>query len=350
MVFSCSKPENKEPDYGFPIQNSMVDINDNPAYSKVGLLKLSDYGFFQQPMRALNPVSDLLPYDLNTPLFTDYASKSRFLYIPEGSTIVYREKEVLDFPEGTILIKNFFYDASQLKNAPEKIIETRLLIKNNEGWVALPYIWNEAQTEAYLEITGGTVPVQLEKKDHPFEYRIPSMLQCKSCHELNAEIIPIGPTARQLNKVYPYAKGTNNQLKEMIELGWLTNHPEQGNWPVMPQWDNPSSGSLNARARAYLDINCGHCHRPGGPGKNSGLDLTVFASSEHSLGVGKSPVAAGAGSGGLRYDIVPGEPDRSILTFRMRSNNPGIMMPELGRSLIHEEGIDLIEEWIKSMN
>jgi hypothetical protein len=135
----------------------------------------------------------------------------------------------------------------------------------------------------------------------------------------------------------------------MIELDWITDHPVKSSWPIVPQWDNPSSGSLNARARAYLDINCGHCHRPGGPGKNSGLDLTVFAANEHSLGVGKSPVAAGAGSGGLRYDIVPGEPDRSILIFRMRSNNPGIMMPELGRSMIHHEGIDLIEEWIKSM-
>jgi uncharacterized repeat protein (TIGR03806 family) len=175
------------------------------------------------------------------------------------------------------------------------------------------------------------------------------MIQCKSCHELNAEIVPVGPTIRQLNKDYHYDSGIDNQVRKMIELGWIADHPEQEVWPELAQWNNRESGTLEARARAYLDINCGHCHRPGGPGMNSGLDLTVFAASAHSLGIGKAPVAAGAGSGGLRYDIVPGEPDRSILVFRMKSKDPGIMMPELGRSLIHQEGIDLIEQWIKSM-
>jgi len=327
----------------------MLDISENPVYSKVGVLKLSEYGLFQQPLKDLEPVSDVLPYDLNTPLFTDYADKLRFIYLPEGTSIRYSGKEVLDFPEGTILVKNFFYNDTQLKNAATKIIETRLLIKKAEGWIALPYIWNDAQSEAYLEITGGTVPVHLKKHGSPFEYRIPSMIQCKSCHELNAAIMPIGPTARQLNKEYEYAEGKANQIMKMIEKDWITDHPEPNAWPEVAQWDNPESGSINARARAYLDINCGHCHRPGGPGKNSGLDLTVFATNEHSLGIGKSPVAAGAGSGGLRYDIVPGEPDRSILVFRMRSNDPGIMMPELGRSLVHEEGIELVERWIESL-
>jgi uncharacterized repeat protein (TIGR03806 family) len=175
------------------------------------------------------------------------------------------------------------------------------------------------------------------------------MIQCKSCHELNAEIIPIGPTVRQLNKNYKYADGIDNQLNKLIEFNWLTDYQEQKQWPKIAQWDNPERGSLDTRARAYLDINCGHCHRPGGPGKNSGLDLTIFSANDHNLGIGKSPVAAGAGSGGFKYDILPGEPDRSIMVFRMRSNDPGILMPELGRSLEHTEGVELIEKWIDSM-
>lgn len=348
--YSCLVPDKKEGNPGPSIENSMAHIGINDAYGKVGLLKLSEYGLFHQPLKDLMPAKPLLPYDLNTPLFTDYASKSRFIYVPDGDSILYKEKESLAFPEGTILIKNFFYSQSQLEDGMAKIIETRLLIKQYEQWIALPYIWNEAQTEAFLEVTGGTVPVHLAGMDNPFEYIVPSMLQCKSCHELNAEVVPIGPTVRQLNKNFTYADGNENQLSKMIHLGWLTNNPDPGKWPRLAQWENIKSGSLDGRARAYLDINCGHCHRPGGPGKNSGLDLTVFASNAHSLGIRKSPVAAGAGSGGLKYDIVPGEPDRSILVYRMKSNDPGIMMPELGRSLIHEEGIELIEKWINSIN
>ena len=110
------------------------------------------------------------------------------------------------------------------------------------------------------------------------------MLQCKSCHELNGEIVPIGPTIRQLNRNNNYTEGTQNQLKKMIDLGWLAEYEDQNNWPKAAKWDDAEAFSIEDRARAYLDINCGHCHRPGGPGKNSGLDLTVFAPTEHSLG------------------------------------------------------------------
>lgn len=333
------------------IENIMLSISVNPAYQKVGLLKLSEYGLFRLPLNALEPSVPMLPYDLNTPLFTDYASKLRFIYIPEGAEIFYREKDVLEFPEGTVLIKNFFYNTSQLVgDAPGKILETRLLIKQEGKWIALPYIWNEEQTDAFLEITGGTIPVQLTGMDQPFEYRVPTMLQCKSCHEYNAEIVPIGPVVRQLNKNYEYENGRQNQVEKLIELGWLVDHPERSHWSKLAQWDMTESGDLDARARAYLEINCGHCHREGGPGKNSGLDLTLYSANAHTLGIMKSPVAAGAGSGGLRYDIVPGKPDQSILVFRMTSLDPGIMMPELGRSLVHREGVELIEKWIHSLN
>jgi len=328
----------------------MQGINANAAYSKVGRLKLSDYGLFLQPLKDLKPAPKMMLYDLNTPLFTDYASKKRYIFIPDGKFAQYRVSEALEFPEGTILVKNFFYSEQQLEKETMEIIETRLLIKEKDKWIALPYIWNEEQTEAFLEITGGTVPVQMSGMTNPFEYRVPTMLQCKSCHELNGEIVPIGPTVRQLNRNNNYTDGTQNQLKKMIDLGWLTDCENQNKWPKTARWDDAKAFTLKDRARAYLDINCGHCHRSGGPGKNSGLDLTVFAPNEHSMGIMKSPVAAGAGSGGLQYDIVPGKPDKSILVFRMMSGNPGIMMPELGRSLIHQEGIDLIEDWIKTLD
>lgn len=315
------------------------------SYQELGLLRLSEYGFFETPLKELIPKTNVFPYDMNTPLFTDYALKKRFMYIPQGIAVKYEEKEALDFPVGSVLIKNFYYDDKQLLNQKGKIIETRLLIHEEEGWKALPYIWNVEQTEAFLEITGGDKEVSLVDKG-AFNYSIPNMAQCKSCHEVNGRIAPIGPTARQLNKEV-HGK---NQLLVLSESNILEGLPDITKVQRLVVWDNENSGPLDKRARAYLEINCGHCHRPEGPGKNSGLDLTIFSASDHSLGIFKGPIAAGAGSGGLNFDIVPGDPEESILTYRMESNDPGVMMPELGRKLIHTEGVELIKQWIKSMN
>ncbi|MCA6282594.1 MAG: hypothetical protein IM658_02775, partial [Phenylobacterium sp.] len=118
--------------------------------------------------------------------------------------------------------------------------------------------------------------------------------------------------------------------------------------PRLAAWDDPRQ-SLDARARAYLDVNCAHCHSPSGSASNSGLFLTAEETRPSALGVGKPPVAAGRGAGDLAVGIDPGHPERSILAFRMASGEPGVMMPELGRALIHEEGVALISAWIGEM-
>ncbi|UII31745.1 hypothetical protein LVD17_26000 [Fulvivirga ulvae] len=258
--------------------------------------------------------------------------------------ITYSGDDILGFPEGTILIKNFHYSGEQMADGPGKIIETRLLIHEKKGWKALAYIWNDEQTDAFIEITGKKVPVNLSARS-TIDYAVPNMLQCKSCHDRNGEIIPIGPSARQLNK--PGDDG-DNQLVKLVSMGWLEGAPPVSEWPRLVQWENDME-NLDDRARAYLEINCGHCHRSDGPAKNSGLDLTTKAHEAHAMGIFKAPVAAGKGSGGLKYDIVPGQPDQSILMYRMQSNDPAIMMPELGRSVVHEEGVELIKNWIQQL-
>ena len=117
----------------------------------------------------------------------------------------------------------------------------------------------------------------------------------------------------------------------------------------MPEWDNVETGDLAGRARAWLDVNCGHCHRQEGPAKNTGMYLLAAEVDPYKLGIRKPPVAAGRGSGGLQFGIVPGDPEASILHYRINSLDPGVMMPELGRKLKHKEGIQLIEEWISSL-
>jgi uncharacterized repeat protein (TIGR03806 family) len=328
--------------------------------------KLSDYHFFEGNGSEQKPTSGVLPYSLNTPLFTDYAEKLRFVKLPDNQTVSYNEKEVLDFPVGSTIIKTFYYPNDFRK--PElgrRLIETRLLIHEEEGWKALDYVWNDQQTEAFLEVAGDTKEVNYidangKKKKH--EYCIPNINQCKGCHNRNEKMSPIGPSARQLNGVFQSAAGgvplsspqlaeitTDNQLLNWQKKGVLTNLPAIENVPKAPIWNKPESGSLDARARIWLDINCAHCHRLGGPAQTSGLNLSIHETEPTAFGMMKTPVAAGRGSGNLKYDIVPSKPDESIIVYRMASTDPGVMMPEVGRKTIHKESVELIKEWIKSM-
>lgn len=317
--------------------------------------KLSEYGYFKGDLKNLEPIEEIIPYDIATPLFSDYAYKARFVKFPKDSFAQYKEKEVLDFPDGTVLIKNFYYPLDFRKAEGERrIIETRLLTKEKGTWEALVYVWNAEQSEAFLEIAGKNVDVfwtHYDGSQKKVKYAVPNLNQCKGCHSQSGKVIPIGPNSRQLNKDYPYTHASANQLEYWKEKGYLQGlHASVHDLDAFPIWENLSSGTLGQRARAYLDINCAHCHNAEGPANTSGLLLDYYQENKTALGIFKSPVAAGRGSGGLKYDILPGQPDSSILLFRMDSEDPGIMMPELGKKMRHTEAIDLIREWISSLN
>ena len=315
--------------------------------------KLSDYGFFAANLASLTPTERVLPYDLNTPLFSDYAEKARFVWMPEGTAASYTDDGVLDFPEGATLIKNFFYyhDEGQ-PDAGRRIIETRLLVRQAGEWEAHSYIWNDEQTEAHLEIVGDIKEVTWKNKAglaQSVNYIVPNKNQCKGCHYNKGVQEPIGPKVRNLNRDYAYVDGPKNQLVKWAEFGYLEGFEPGAEHPRVAQWDNPESGTLHERAMAYLDINCGHCHNPRGPANTTGLNLVADAPTDLTLGILKPTVAAGRGTGGFDYNIVPGKPEVSILAHRMKSNEPAVMMPELGRRMVHEEGVALIEEWIGAM-
>jgi uncharacterized repeat protein (TIGR03806 family) len=319
---------------------------------------LSEYGFFAGRLADQTPAEGVVPYRLNTPLFSDYAEKLRFVKLPAGQTVPYNALEVLDFPIGTTLIKTFYYP-NDFRDVGKgrRLMETRLLIRETEGWKALEYVWNDDQTEAVLEVAGDRKAVTYTDADgrsRQQEYIIPNLNQCKSCHNRNEVLMPIGPSARQLNGDVRYGIPANsataeNQLIHWQKAGWLTNLPPLSDVPRAPVWNDAATGSLDARARIWLDINCAHCHRPDGPASTSGLNLSLHEQNSTAWGVMKTPVAAGRGSGGRRYDIVPGRPDESILLYRMESTDPGVMMPELARKVTHQEGVALVRAWIKSL-
>ena len=305
---------------------------------------LSEYGFFKGTVKDQIPTDGVVLYTLNSPLFSDYASKLRFVRLPEGKSVSYNPDSVLQFPIGTAIVKTFYYPFDERN--PEKgrrLMETRVLLHEAKGWVALPYIWNKEQTDAVLEVAGGSDQVSwidAAGKKQSFEYQVPNMNQCKGCHERSGEMTPIGPSVRQLND--------GQQLQHWETAGLLKGLPKD-HIPALVNYSD-ASASLDDRVKAYLDINCAHCHNATGPARSSGLYLEWNSKDRTAYGFFKAPVAAGRGSGNLSYDIVPGKPEQSILHYRMASRDPGVMMPELGRQLTHHEGVELVRSWIQSMN
>lgn len=313
--------------------------------------RLSTYGFFEGELKKLQPSNSILPYEPASSLFTDYALKSRFISIPASEKVKIHEGNFL-FPTGTILIKNFYYPADF--NMPEenlKIIETRLLIHSEKGWEAFPYIWNEEQTEAILKVVGGEQEVKFlntNGEEQVINYLIPNKNQCKTCHNNSELLAPIGVKIKHLNHDAELEEKIQNQLAFWSEKGVLEGFNGPENHPSLVNYADETQ-ALSDRAMAYLDINCSHCHQPEGPASTSGLFLEFDQQDAMKLGIMKTPVAAGNGAGAFDYDIVPGKADKSIITYRMNSTEVGIAMPELGRTTIHQEGVELIREWINAM-
>jgi len=339
--------------------------------------KLSDWGMVAASGGALQLGQGVVPYDLATPLFTDYAGKLRAIYLPNGQHAAYDDKQTFNFPVGTIIAKTFYYPvpqgadrmgghvlagtgpalqsgASGLDLSHLRLMETRILARRAAGWVALPYVWNADQSDAVLMRTGTLVNLTLDKPDGtavPVAYAVPNVNQCASCHtpdHASRMLSPIGPKARHLNHDFPYAEGGENQLTHWQRLGLLAGAPPPADVPRNANYQD-ASAPLAARARAYLDINCSHCHSATGLARTTGLHLDANTTDIRRLGTCKPPVAAGPGTGDHFYDIVPGKPNDSILAYRIAATAPGIRMPEAGRSLVHQEGLALIRAWIASL-
>ena len=328
--------------------------------------RLSDWNLFHLDDRQLVPVEDSLVFRPASTLFTDYAQKLRSLWIPDGEQARIRDGELV-YPVGSILSKTFYYpeadNGAVLKQADlqqqsielshYRLIETRLLVKRADGWDAYPYVWNAEESEAFLRVAGATSQLTLVADGTPvayeepqgFNYFVPNQNQCSGCHQTehpDGDMEPLGARLEQL------ASGFNNnesQLQNLQARGWLKTLPQQ---PTAVDWQDQDQ-SLEARAQAYLNMNCGHCHNPEGPADTSALILDGSASNPAQLGICKPPVAAGGGAGNLLYGIVPGQPETSILHYRMQSIAADEMMPELGRSLVHEEGLALVSNWISNM-
>ena len=322
-------------------------VNNDLILSDTFPNKLSEFNFFIDNSAQV-PHDKVVPYELISTLFSDYSYKQRWVYVPTNQKATYYNKSsVFDFPVGSALIKTFYYPIDE--RDPSKgmnLLETRLLLRKENGWEAVSYAWNDEQNEAFKKIAGKTINVSWTNflgEEEDVRYRVPNVNQCKECHAADDKITPIGPKARNINKDFNYEEGEFNQLDYWMTKQIIDSYPLELVSPV--DWSDESQ-NINDRVRSYLDVNCGHCHSPTGNANSTGLYLHLDETRDIHLGIYKKPVATGRGSGGLKYSIVPGKPEESILLHRMISLDPGVMMPESGRALSHNEAVEMVREWI----
>jgi len=279
--------------------------------------RLSDYGLSDEVRVSYEPIARL---------WSDGSLKSRSIVLPEGETVGFDPGEVWDWPTGTILVKEFAFVAP---------VETRLLVLGEEGWEGFVYLWREDGSDADLFLPGTRVDVQNDAGE-PQEYVVPSQNHCVNCHARDDVVHLLGPFTAQLN----------HQLDALAPI-FDAPPPDPA---TLDAFSDPfGDGPLDERARSWLHANCSHCHRPGGNGGSSGLTFLFWEDDPASFGVCKRPAAAGAGTGGRSFDIVPGAPEESIVMFRMESTDPAVKMPELPNLIPDPDGVALIRAWIASM-
>jgi len=293
--------------------------------------KLSDYPIYKGRPADLQPASGFVRYELATTLFTDYAEKERLVKVPTGTSIVVSGDGLPQFPDGTMLVKTFFYwNDRRDTSRGRRIIETRLLLKSGDSWLAGTYIWNAEQNEAVLTGSGPRTAISwIDASGQPrnIRYQVPSARQCATCHRSDKEIIPIGFKTRNLNMDVTrtgdnHADAPINQLRYLADNRILA-PVDPAQFSRLPVW-NDATFTLEERARAYLEVNCAHCHNANG----------FCSQSKFRPGYENS----------LNETNIPRK-KKKILDF-VRSGR----MPLLGTTIVHEEGLQLLEAYFKTIN
>jgi uncharacterized repeat protein (TIGR03806 family) len=345
--------------------------------------KLSQWNAVRSEGSTLSHHAAVVPYDLSSALFSDYALKMRGLYVPAGKKINYTTVGTLDFPVGTAIYKTFYFpkatgtdpvnylpvgkvtsnpQGSTIDLAKHRLIETRILVLEADGrWAGTTYVWDADQKDASLNTSGKYVEMELVAAvgaPEKFTYVVPNAQTCQKCHATESAgsgpTLPIGTKVRNMNKDYVYADGVRrNQLVHLNDLQLLAGFPGQPAAPVSVDWADAAK-PLGDRARAYLDVNCAHCHNGKGNASQSGLKLThedIGSAATSLWGVCKKPLAyAGTGRPGYTYDINPGSPESSILLYRMAHTEAGQTMPVVGRQTVHTEATSMVGDWIRQLS
>ncbi|MBB6092582.1 putative repeat protein (TIGR03806 family) [Povalibacter uvarum] len=287
---------------------------------------------------AKQPAAGLIPYAINAPFWSDGATKNRWIGLPDGQNITVQSSNDWDFPNGTVLMKNF--------TVGTRLIETRLFMRhpNDSSWGGYTYAWNDAQTDATL-VTGGTT----RDIGNGQRWIYPSEGQCVQCHT-NAAGGSLGLETAQLNRdfLYPQTGRTANELFTLNHIQTLTPAiTDPGAQPRMPD-PADTSASLNDRARAYLHTNCSQCHRQGGPTPST-MDLRYTTPLAQTNACNAPPQAGDMGLGASARLIAPGNATNSIVVNRVNRRRDANAMPPVGSDQIDTAGVALLTQWINGM-
>ena len=302
---------------------------DYPSIVSEFLPTLSELNLFDGDIADLKLSPKVFKYDLHTELFTDYAHKLRAIALPQGEALRYQDDGFPIFPTGTVISKTFYYYLDETDpNSDKHIIETRVLMKRASEWEIGNYVWNEEMTEAFLDSDEHEVKVNVidsEGERLKFDYIVPGSFDCTKCHSNNGNVTPIGPKLRTMN----FEVNGVNQLQKFIDDGHLINAPQPDAIATIPNWKDDVNYTLEERARAYLDVNCAHCHEPGGFCiDQSTLDLSYETSFEDSNIFSR----------------------RFSIGTRMSFYSPGSSMPFIGTTMVHSQGYELIQEYLDSLD
>jgi uncharacterized repeat protein (TIGR03806 family) len=285
---------------------------------------ISGYHLFKGKLSSLQPAEGVEKFELSSTLFTDYAEKQRVIRIPKGQKMIIESNGLPKFPSGTIIAKTFYYSNT---TKGKRLMETRLLIYLNSVWNAATYKWNDSQDNAFLITSSAKVPVNITAKNgksYKISYYVPSATECISCHGSQGRIIPIGPKAMNLN-ISVFRNGdTVNQLQFFKDKNFLSFSNKHALTSI-PSWEDPSE-TIERRARAYMDINCAHCHNESGLAGGTSLRLS------YQIKLDKSGIKEN------KQNII--ERTGFMSAFHM---------PKAGTTIIHEEGVKLMKEYIENL-
>lgn len=288
------------------------------------------------PANPTAPASGLIPYAPSAPFWSDGAAKERWMALPDGQNIMVGADGDWDFPNGTVLMKNF-----RLEN---RLVETRLFMRHPDGvWAGYSYEWNAQGNDATLVRGGKRATIGSQTWIYPSE------AQCLQCHT-EAAGRSLGLETKQLasNITYPQTGRDGHQLLTLNSINTLA--PPLADPAAESAYPNPTgtAGTLDERARAYLHTNCSQCHRPSGP-TTANMDLRY---STPLANTNACDVAPGLGELGLTNAriIAPGAADRSVIPARMSLRDHADAMPPSGLgALVDAEGVALIRDWINSL-
>jgi uncharacterized repeat protein (TIGR03806 family) len=315
--------------------------------------RLSQTGLFKS-LSPLVPQPGVVPYSVNSSLWSDGAIKERYIAIPfqqgEERRIELTASRGWNFPNETVLVKSFALELEESNPASRRWIETRLLTRQEGEWVGYSYLWNDEQSEATLVEAGGTdrdFSIRETAGDSAAHLRkqawhYPSRAECMVCHSRAANFV-LGLSELQMNKDHDYGGVVDNQLRTLEHLGLLTltKPPEQYGKLVDPY---DARAELDARARSYLHANCSQCHVEAGGG-NAKMELEFTALRDKMNVFDAKPVHHTFNIPDARL-IAPGAPERSVLLQRITHRGAG-HMPPLATSVVDRQAVELLTEWIR---